>query len=65
MDDILPKLLGFPPSPNLLSDKQFDEGIKAQIDTLKALQNDKHLLQRTSGGENPLDVGSPSDHGRY
>ena len=58
MDELLPKLLSFPPHPppqHPLSDHAYDEGIKGQIQTLKGISESK-LLQDTSGGENPLDV---------
>jgi len=62
MDDLLPKLLSFPPHPPPkvpLSDASYDEGIKAQIATVGKISEGK-LLQQTSGGENALDV-SPAD----
>lgn len=58
MDDLLPKLLSFPPHPlpkTPLSNKQYDEGMAAQIDVLQKTST-KHLSQRTSGGESPLEV---------
>lgn len=58
MDDLLPKLLTFPPHPpphSPLSDASYDEGIKAQISVVRKL-SEKNLLQHTSGGESSLDV---------
>ena len=58
MDSLLPQLLAFPPHPTPqppLSDAAYDEGIRAQISTLKKL-SEKNLLQHTSGGESPLNV---------
>lgn len=58
MDQLLPKLLAFPPHPppkNPITDAQYDEGIKAQINTLSNMAESK-LLQKTAGGENVLDV---------
>jgi COP9 signalosome complex subunit 3 len=58
MDELLPKLLAFPPHPppkTPISDAQYDEGIKSQISAVSKI-SDKHLLQQTSGGENVLDV---------
>lgn len=58
MDDILPRLLVFPPHPPpkiSISDAQYDEGIKNQI-TAVAKIPERHLLQPTSGGESTLDV---------
>ncbi|KAF4625807.1 hypothetical protein G7Y89_g12357 [Cudoniella acicularis] len=62
MDDLLPKLLSFPPHPpppNGISDLQYDEGIKTQISTIKNIPDSK-LLQQTSGGENVLDIINPA-----
>lgn len=59
MDDLLPKLLSFPPHPppqTPLSDHAYDEGIKAQVTTLKNISEGK-LLAQTSSGESVLDVG--------
>jgi hypothetical protein len=57
MDDLLPKLRSF--STNLgggaLSDQEYDEGIRSQIETVKKISESK-LLQHTSKGDNPLDV---------
>jgi COP9 signalosome complex subunit 3 len=58
MDDVLPKLLTFPPHPPPqppLSDSSYDEGIKAQISAVRKIA-EKSFLQQTSGGEGPLDV---------
>lgn len=58
MDDILPKLLVFPPHPpplTPLSDSAYDEGIKAQIASVKSISENK-LVQKTSSGENVLEV---------
>jgi hypothetical protein len=58
MDDLLPKLLAFPPHPppqNPLSDSSYDDGIKAQISVVRKI-SEKSLLQQTSGGESPLNV---------
>jgi COP9 signalosome complex subunit 3 len=58
MDDLLPKLLTFPPHPppqNPLSDSSYEDGIKSQISALRKIA-DKNLLLNTSGGESPLDV---------
>jgi COP9 signalosome complex subunit 3 len=60
MDDLLPKLLDFPPRPSPqapFSDSQYDEGIKHQINVLGKL-SEKNLLQHTSKGESALDVSS-------
>lgn len=60
MDNALSKLLSFPPHPpppNPLSDHQYDEGIKEQIKAIKSLPIET-LLQKTSGGEHALDVGT-------
>jgi len=60
MDELLPKLLSFPPHPpppKPISDHQYDERIKEQIDTCKRISDTK-LLQQTSGGEQVLDVSS-------
>lgn len=64
MDDLLPKLLSFPPHPpppNPLSVVQYDEGIKAQISAIKGIPEGK-LLQQTSSGENALDVSTHDGH---
>lgn len=58
MDDLLPKLLSFPPHPppqNPLSDHSYDEGVKTQVASLKNI-SDQKLLAQTSGGESALDV---------
>jgi COP9 signalosome complex subunit 3 len=58
MDELLQKLLVFPPHPppqTPLSDHAYDEGIKAQHKTLKDLSESK-LLAQTSSGESILDV---------
>jgi COP9 signalosome complex subunit 3 len=60
MDDLLPKLLVFPPHPPPaipLSDAQYEDGIKSQISYVSRL-SDKQLMAQTSGGEGPLDVSS-------
>ncbi len=58
MDDLLSKLLSFPPHPpstKPLSDQAYDEGIKEQIEVVGKMSETK-LLQQTSGGEHALDV---------
>jgi COP9 signalosome complex subunit 3 len=58
MDDLLPKLLAFPPQPQPptpLSDSRYDEAIKDQIVALAKIA-DKALLQQTAKGESALDV---------
>ena len=58
MDELLPRLLSFPPHPpppTALSDHQYDEGIKEQIEAVKRVSESK-LMQPTSGGEHILDV---------
>jgi COP9 signalosome complex subunit 3 len=58
MDDLLPKLLSFPPHPprpTPMSDHLYDESIKEQIEAVKKIPQYKLLLQ-TSGGEHVLDV---------
>lgn len=58
MDELLHKLLFFPPhppSPRPLSDQAFDEGIREQIEVVGKMSELK-LLGQTSGGENALDV---------
>jgi COP9 signalosome complex subunit 3 len=60
MDELLPRLLAFPPHPpppKQLSDSQYDEAIRNQITTIGKIA-DKNLLLQTSGGENALDVSS-------
>ncbi|CAG8982397.1 hypothetical protein HYALB_00007519 [Hymenoscyphus albidus] len=62
MDEILPKLLAFPPHPSPLtplSDAAYEEGIKSQIATVKSLSEAK-LIQKTSSDENALDIINPS-----
>ncbi|KAH7356587.1 hypothetical protein BKA65DRAFT_495016 [Rhexocercosporidium sp. MPI-PUGE-AT-0058] len=62
MDDLLSKLLSFPPHPPPhvpLSDQQYDDGIKEQIEVMKKIGETK-LLQHTSGGENMLEVINPA-----
>ncbi|KUJ11933.1 uncharacterized protein LY89DRAFT_653469 [Mollisia scopiformis] len=62
MDDLLSKLLMFPPHPppaKPLSDHAYDEGIKEQIEVVGKMSETK-LLQQTSGGEHALDVINPS-----
>ncbi|TAQ90685.1 hypothetical protein B7494_g1014 [Chlorociboria aeruginascens] len=62
MDDILPKLLSFPPHPpplNPISDQRYDEEIKRHIEAVKKIP-EKSLLLKTSGGESPLTVINPS-----
>ncbi|PQE19487.1 COP9 signalosome complex subunit 3 protein [Rutstroemia sp. NJR-2017a WRK4] len=51
MDNLLSRMLTFPPHPPPqipLSDQQYDEGIKAQIEIMKKM-TEKNLLQSTSG----------------
>tara|TARA_R110002060_G_scaffold66675_1_gene75450 strand:+ start:336 stop:512 length:177 start_codon:yes stop_codon:yes gene_type:complete len=58
MDDLLSKILSFPPHPPPhvpLSDQQYDDGIKDQIEIVKKISGQK-MLQQTSGGENMLEV---------
>lgn len=58
MDDLLPKLLAFPPQPQLptpLSDSRYDEAIKDHIVGLGKIA-EKALLQQTASGESALDV---------
>lgn len=58
MDRLLPRLMAFPPyppPPQPLTDRQYDEGIRQQIESLKKIPN-KDLLASTSGGESPLNV---------
>ncbi|KAE8442271.1 hypothetical protein EG329_003531 [Mollisiaceae sp. DMI_Dod_QoI] len=62
MDDLLSKLLSFPPHPpstKPLSDQAYDEGIKEQIEVVGKMSETK-LLQQTSGGEHALDVINPA-----
>ncbi|KAG9238115.1 hypothetical protein BJ875DRAFT_502271 [Amylocarpus encephaloides] len=62
MDDILPRLLAFPPHPSPalpLSDQQFDEGIRALVEVVKGISDSK-LLQKTASGEHLLDFVNPS-----
>jgi hypothetical protein len=66
MDELLHKLLSFPPhppSPRPLSDQAYDEGIREQIDVINKM-SDVKLLQQTSGGEHALDV-CLEDHDIY
>lgn len=61
MDDLLLKLLVLPPHPlpkTLLSDAQYDDGIRSQVNGIAKISRDKLLLP-TSGGESALDVGLP------
>jgi hypothetical protein len=58
MDKLLPSLLSFPVHPppiQPLSDEHYDEIIKSQVKYIKKLPA-KTLLQKTSGGEDILDV---------
>lgn len=58
MDELLHKLLSFPPhppSPRQLSDHAYDEGIREQAEAVSKMSESK-LLQQTSGGEHALDV---------
>jgi COP9 signalosome complex subunit 3 len=58
MDDLLSKLLAFPPHPpphTSLTDSAYDEGIRAQIKTVEKIA-ERDLLLQTSGGESPLNV---------
>jgi COP9 signalosome complex subunit 3 len=58
MNNLLPVLLSFPPHPlslNPISDQQFDEGIKTQIENVRKIPS-RTLLQDTSSGENILNV---------
>ena len=59
MDDILPKLLHFPPHPpppTPMSDAQYEEAVIKHISVVSSIP-DKSLMLHTSGDENPLDVG--------
>jgi len=58
MDDILPKLLHFPPHPppqNPLSDGHYDESIRHHIQLVSSLP-EKSFLQPMAGEESALDV---------
>jgi COP9 signalosome complex subunit 3 len=58
MDDLLPVLLSFPPHPPLphpVSDQQYDEGIRSQIEGVKKVSQ-RNFLQVTSSGEHILNV---------
>ncbi len=58
MDDLLPKLLTFPPHPppqTPLSDSSYEEGVKHQIQAVGKIP-EKNLVLQTSGGESALDV---------
>jgi COP9 signalosome complex subunit 3 len=64
MDDLLPVLLSFPPHPPLphpVSDQQYDEGIKSQIEGVKKVST-RNLLQVTSSGEHILNVSDRNHH---
>jgi hypothetical protein len=60
MDDLLQLLSSFPPypPPTPISDQQYDEGIRLQIENLKKVPV-KNLLQTTSSGEHILNVSRP------
>ncbi|RDW91346.1 hypothetical protein BP5796_02511 [Coleophoma crateriformis] len=63
MDDLLPRMLSFPPHPpppKPLSDEKYDEGIKAQIAFMQQKATTKHILDLTSGGESTLNVINPA-----
>jgi COP9 signalosome complex subunit 3 len=58
MDEILPKLLAFPPQPqpqSPLPDAAYDKAIKQHISALGKIP-EKVLIQPTSSGEHALDV---------
>lgn len=58
MDELLPKLLAFPPHPpppTPLSDSQYDAGIKSHIAALERI-SEKSLVQSTPSGATALDV---------
>jgi COP9 signalosome complex subunit 3 len=60
MEDLLATLLSFPahpPPPQPLSDKQYDESIRLQVDNIRKISH-KRLLESTTDGESILDVGS-------
>ncbi|CZT06595.1 hypothetical protein WAI453_005979 [Rhynchosporium graminicola] len=62
MEDLLSKLHSFPPLPAPripLSDQQYDEGIKSQIEAVKKI-SDAKMMQPTAGGENMLQVIDPA-----
>jgi COP9 signalosome complex subunit 3 len=66
MDDLLPVLLSFPPHPPLphpVSDQQYDEGIRSQIESVKRVPP-RNLLQVTSSGEHILNVSNRNHHAR-
>lgn len=59
MDELLPVLLSFPPHPappNPLSDQQYDEGIRSQVESVRKVPA-RALLQATASGEHILNVG--------
>lgn len=59
MDQLLQVMLSFPPHPPPsvpLSDAAYDAGIKEQIASLKRAAS-KKFLQKTSSGDQLLDVG--------
>jgi hypothetical protein len=61
MDDLLYMFLSFPPYPppsTPITDQQYDEGIRLQIENLKKIPA-KNLLQMTSSGEHALNVSLP------
>lgn len=62
MDNLLSMLLSFPVHPlpqQPLSDKQYDESIRSQVERLRKV-SDEQLLKLTSGGENVLDIINPA-----
>ncbi|KAG9244495.1 hypothetical protein BJ878DRAFT_67584 [Calycina marina] len=62
MEDILPKLLNFPPHPEPptpVHDDLYEEHIHAHINKISAIP-EKALLQQVAGGESALDVVDPS-----
>ena len=64
MDELLPKLRSFSTNlgvGNALSDQEYDEGIKSQIETVRKISESK-LLQNTSKGDSPLDVSINTDN---
>lgn len=67
MDNLLPRILSFPPHPAPLvplSDSQYDAGITSQIETLKKTSG-RIFLQSTANGESPLDVSNVSSMINY
>ncbi|KAI9740935.1 MAG: hypothetical protein M1818_004541 [Claussenomyces sp. TS43310] len=62
MDNLMERILSFPPHPSPsqpLSDQQYDEGIRTQIEMLSKV-DERRLKQPTSSGEHILEIISPS-----